>query len=46
MLDGDEYVINGEKIFVTAGSRATHIVVWATLDKSLGRAAIVLHRPA
>jgi acyl-CoA dehydrogenase len=39
-LDGDEYVINGEKIFVTAGSRATHIVVWATLDKSLGRSAI------
>jgi acyl-CoA dehydrogenase len=39
-LDGDEYVINGEKIFVTAGSRASHIVVWATLDKSLGRAAI------
>lgn len=40
VLDGEEYVINGEKIFVTAGSRATHIVVWATLDKSLGRAAI------
>ncbi|WP_420107876.1 acyl-CoA dehydrogenase family protein [Mycolicibacter arupensis] len=39
-LDGDEYVINGEKIFVTAGSRCTHIVVWATLDKALGRAAI------
>ncbi|MGF2945442.1 acyl-CoA dehydrogenase family protein [Mycobacterium sp. Lab-001] len=39
-LDGDEYVINGEKIYVTAGSRATHIVVWATLDKSAGRAAI------
>ena len=39
-LDGDEYVINGEKIFVTAGSRATHIVVWATLDKTQGRAAI------
>jgi acyl-CoA dehydrogenase len=39
-LDGEEYVINGEKIFVTAGSRATHIVVWATLDKSLGRPAI------
>lgn len=39
-LDGDEYVINGEKIFVTAGSRATHIVVWATLDKSEGRPAI------
>jgi len=39
-LDGDEYGVNGEKIFVTAGSRATHIVVWATVDKSLGRAAI------
>ncbi len=39
-LDGDEYVINGEKIFITAGSRATHVVVWATLDKSQGRAAI------
>lgn len=40
VLDGDSYVINGEKIYVTAGSRASHIVVWATLDKSLGRAAI------
>lgn len=39
-VEGDEYVINGEKIYVTAGSRASHIVVWATLDKSLGRAAI------
>jgi acyl-CoA dehydrogenase len=39
-LDGDHYVINGEKIFVTAGGRADAIVVWATLDKSLGRAAI------
>ena len=40
VLDGDEYVINGEKIFVTSGDRADHIVVWATLDKDLGRAAI------
>ncbi|MGH3518603.1 MAG: acyl-CoA dehydrogenase family protein [Haloechinothrix sp.] len=39
-LDGDEYVLNGEKIFVTAGGRADSVVVWATLDKSLGRAAI------
>ncbi len=38
--DGDDYIINGEKIYVTAGSRATHIVVWATVDKSAGRAAI------
>ncbi len=35
-----EYVLNGEKIFVTAGERAELIVVWASLDRSLGRAAI------
>ncbi|NED60199.1 acyl-CoA dehydrogenase, partial [Streptomyces sp. SID10244] len=35
-----DYVINGEKIFVTAGSRADHVVVWATVDRSAGRAAI------
>ncbi|WP_104106517.1 acyl-CoA dehydrogenase family protein [Nocardioides sp. 616] len=40
ILDGDHYVINGEKIFVTAGERADAVVVWASLDKSLGRAAI------
>ncbi|MFI7586464.1 acyl-CoA dehydrogenase family protein [Spongisporangium articulatum] len=39
-LDGDEYVLNGEKIYVTSGSRADAVVVWATLDRSLGRAAI------
>ncbi len=39
-LDGDEYVLNGEKIFVTAGDRAELIVVWASLDRSKGRAAI------
>jgi acyl-CoA dehydrogenase len=38
--DGDHYVLNGEKIFVTAGGRADAIVVWASLDKSKGRAAI------
>lgn len=40
VLDGDEWVLNGEKIFVTAGERSTHIVVWASVDRSLGRAAI------
>ena len=39
-LDGDHYVLNGEKIYVTSGDRADLVVVWATLDRSLGRAAI------
>jgi acyl-CoA dehydrogenase len=39
-LDGDEWVLNGEKIFVTAGDRSDALVVWASLDPSLGRAAI------
>ncbi len=38
--DGDEYVLNGEKIYVTAGDRADLIVVWASLDPEQGRAAI------
>jgi acyl-CoA dehydrogenase len=39
-LDGDHYVLNGDKIFVTAGDRAELVVVWATLDRNVGRAAI------
>jgi acyl-CoA dehydrogenase len=39
-LDGDEYVLNGEKIYVTSGERSDAVVVWATLDRTLGRAAI------
>ncbi len=38
--DGTDYILNGEKIFVTSGQRADSIVVWATLDPKLGRAAI------
>lgn len=38
--DGDDYILNGEKIFVTSGERADAVVVWATLDKKLGRSAI------
>ncbi len=39
-LEGDEWVLCGEKIFVTAGDRSNAVVVWASLDLSLGRAAI------
>jgi acyl-CoA dehydrogenase len=39
-LEDEEYVLNGEKIFVTSGDRAELIVVWATLDRDQGRNAI------
>jgi acyl-CoA dehydrogenase len=38
--DGDHYVLNGTKIYVTAGERCDLVVVWASLDLSKGRAAI------
>lgn len=38
--DGDYYILNGEKIFVTSGERSDSVVVWATLDRELGKAAI------
>jgi acyl-CoA dehydrogenase len=40
VLDGEHYVINGEKIFVTAGGRCDAVVVWASIDRTKGRAAI------
>ncbi len=40
VLDGDEWVLNGEKIFVTTGCRAEGVVVWATVDKAAGRGGI------
>lgn len=44
-LDGDAWVLNGTKIFCTAGEGASQVpggfvVVWATVDKSAGRAGI------
>ena len=38
--DGDHYVLNGEKIFVTTGCRADAVVAWATVDANAGRAGI------
>lgn len=40
VLDGDEWVLNGEKIFVSNGVTCGGAVVFATLDKSAGRGAI------
>jgi acyl-CoA dehydrogenase len=44
-LDGDEWVLNGNKIFCTSGESASQfeggfVVVWATVDRSAGRAGI------
>jgi acyl-CoA dehydrogenase len=39
-LDGDEWVLNGEKIFVTAADRCNAVVVWATVDPEAGKAGI------
>ncbi len=39
-LDGEHYVLNGEKIYVTSGERADLVVVWASIDPKQGRAAI------
>ncbi|MEE2959251.1 MAG: acyl-CoA dehydrogenase family protein [Myxococcota bacterium] len=40
VLDGETWVLNGEKIFVTCGERADLTVVWATTDKSKGKVGI------
>ncbi|MEE8400394.1 MAG: acyl-CoA dehydrogenase [Desulfobacterales bacterium] len=40
VLDGDQWVLNGEKIFVSNGVTCGAAVVFATLDKSAGRGAI------
>ncbi len=40
VLDGDEWVLNGEKIFVTAADRSDVVVVWANIDPSAGKAGI------
>ncbi len=36
--DGDHYVLNGRKCFITNGGRASWVVVFATIDPALGRA--------
>src|SRR5699024_11269139 len=36
-VDGG-YILNGQKIFITNGARASWVVVFATVDASLGKA--------
>ncbi len=36
--DGEDWVLDGEKSFAANASRADWIVVWATVDRALGRA--------
>jgi acyl-CoA dehydrogenase len=36
--DGNHYVLNGRKCFITNGARASWVVVFATVDASKGRA--------
>ena len=40
VLDGDEWILNGEKIYVTDGDRCDCVVVWGTLNKAMGKTAI------
>ncbi len=40
VLDGDEWVINGQKHYITNGARADLIITFATIDKNLGREGI------
>ncbi|MDY3052458.1 MAG: acryloyl-CoA reductase [Ndongobacter sp.] len=36
VLDGDEYVLNGTKCFITGGNRADYVLVIASTDRSKG----------
>ena len=36
--DGDDWILNGRKCYITNGGKASWNVVFATVDKSLGRA--------
>ena len=40
VLDGDEWVLNGHKHYITNGARSDLVVTFATIDKSLGREGI------
>lgn len=40
VLDGDEWVLNGHKHYITNGARADLVITFATIDKKLGREGI------
>ncbi|MBI5966789.1 MAG: acyl-CoA dehydrogenase family protein [Deltaproteobacteria bacterium] len=39
-LDGDQYILNGSKIFITSAEHAGVFVVWAKTDKDVGTKGI------
>lgn len=46
-LDGDEYIINGSKCFITGGAHADYVVVFASTDLSKGvkgLSAFIVHK--
>src|SRR3989304_7672633 len=38
--EGDAYRINGNKIFITTGEKASTVVVFASVDRGKGRAGV------
>src|SRR5690606_2069585 len=38
--DGDQWVLNGSKMYCTGGAHAEYVVVFATIDKELGAKGI------
>jgi acyl-CoA dehydrogenase len=36
--DGNDYILNGRKCYITNGGRASWVVIFATIDPALGRA--------
>jgi len=40
VADGNDYLLSGQKVWISCGSIATHALVFATVDKSLGHKGI------
>ncbi len=40
VADGNDYLLSGQKVWISCGSIATHALIFATVDKSLGHKGI------